>query len=59
MKRIDVTVNNEGNGKDDGHIRKRPQTPTPLRYCGQIIVDKSIGVNVLYPSKFPLEKVLR
>lgn len=30
MKRIDVTVNNEGNGKDDGHIRKRPQTPTPL-----------------------------
>lgn len=57
MKRIDVTVNNEGNGKDDGHIR--PQTPTPLRYCGQIIVDKSIGVNVLYPSKFPLEKVLR
>ena len=25
-----VTVNNEGNGKDDGHIRKRPQTPTPL-----------------------------
>ena len=31
----------------------------PLRYCGQIIVDKSIGINVLYPSKFPLEKVLR
>ena len=56
MKRIDVTVNNEGNGMDDGHIRKRPQTPTPLRYCGQIIVDKSIGVNVLYPSKFPLER---
>lgn len=59
MKRIDVTVNNEENGKDDGHIRKRPQTPHPLRYCGQIIVDKSIGINVLYPSKFPLEKVLR
>jgi hypothetical protein len=58
MKRIDVTVNNEGNGRDDGHTRKRPQTPHPLRYCGQIIVDKSIGVNVLYPSKFPLEKVL-
>lgn len=54
-----MTVNNEGNGKDDGHIRKRPQTPTPLRYCGQIIVDKSIGINVLYPSKFRLEKVLR
>lgn len=56
MERIDVTVNNEGNGKDDGHIRKRPQTPPPLRYCGQIIVDKSIGVNVLYPSKFLLER---
>ena len=52
MERIDVTVNNEGNGKDDGHIRKRPQTPTPLRYCGQIIVDKSIGVNVLNRPNF-------
>lgn len=30
MKRIDVTVNNEGNGKDGGHTWKRPQTPTPL-----------------------------
>ena len=30
MERIDVTVDDEGNGKDDGHIRKRPQTPTPL-----------------------------
>jgi hypothetical protein len=29
MKRIDVTVDDEGNGKDDGHTRKRPQTPTP------------------------------
>ena len=56
MKRIDVTVDDEGNGKDDGHTRKRPQTPTPLRYCGQIIVDKSIGVNVLYPSKFPWKR---
>lgn len=60
MKRIDVTVNNEGNGRDGGHTRKRPQTPTPLRYCGQIIVDKSIGVNVVFSisSKFPLGKVL-
>ena len=56
MKRIDATVDDEGNGRDDGHTRKRPQTPTPLRYCGQIIVDKSIGVNVLYPSKFPWER---
>lgn len=30
--------------------------PHPLRYCGQIIVDKSIGINVLYPSKFPWER---
>lgn len=61
MKRIDATVDDEGNGKDDGHTRKRPQTPTPLRYCGQIIVDKSIGINVVLPisSKFPLGKVLR
>lgn len=56
MKRIDATVDDEGNGRDDGHTRKRPQTPTPLRYCGQIIVDKSIGVNVLYPSKFPWKR---
>lgn len=48
MKRIDVTVDDEGHGRDGGHTRKRPQTPTPLRYCGQIIVDKSIGVNVVY-----------
>lgn len=35
--------------------------PPPLRYCGQIIVDKSIGVNAVLSvsSKFPLEKVLR
>lgn len=59
MKRIAVTVDDEGNGRDNGHTRRQSQTPTPLRYCGQIIVDKSIGVNVLYPSKFPLEKVLR
>lgn len=58
MKRIDVTVDDEGNGRDDGHTRKRPQTPTPLRYCGQIIVDKSIGVNVVLSvsSKFPLKR---
>lgn len=49
----------EKRSKDDVGARKQSQTPTPLRYCGQIIVDKSIGVNVLYPSKFPLEKVLR
>lgn len=30
MKRIDVTVNNEGDGMDDEGTRKRPQTPTPL-----------------------------
>ena len=51
-----MTVNNEGNGRDGGHTRKRPQTPTPLRYCRQIIVDKSIGVNVVYLSKFLLER---
>ena len=43
---------------DDEGTRKRPQTPTPLRYCGQIIVDKSIGVNVVLSisSKFPWER---
>lgn len=53
-----VTVDDEGNGRDDGHTRRRPQTPTPLRYCGQIIVDKSIGVNVVLSvlSKFPLKR---
>ena len=32
--------------------------PPPLRYCGQIIVDKSIGVNVVLSisSKFPLKR---
>ena len=61
MKRIAVTVDDEGNGRDNGHTRRQSQTPTPLRYCGQIIVDKSIGVNVVFSisSKFPLEKVLR
>lgn len=58
MKHIDATVDDEGNGRDDGHTRNDPRPPPPLRYCGQIIVDKSIGVNVLYPSKFPKEKVL-
>lgn len=45
-------------GMDDEGTRKRPQTPTPLRYCGQIIVDKSIGVNVVLSisSKFPLKR---
>lgn len=51
MKRIDATVDDEGNGRDDGHTRKRPQTPTPLRYCGQIIVDKSIGVNAVLSTR--------
>lgn len=43
---------------DDEGTRRRPQTPTPLRYCGQIIVDKSIGVNVVLSisSKFPLKR---
>ena len=61
MKRIDVTVDDEGNGRDDGHTRRQSQTPTPLRYCGQIIVDKCIGVNAVLSvsSKFPLGKVLR
>ena len=61
MKRIAVTVDDEGNGRDDGHTRRQSQPPTPLRYCGQIIVDKSIGVNVVLSisSKFPLGKVLR
>lgn len=58
MKRIDVTVDDEGNGRDDGHTRRQSQTPTPLRYCGQIIVDKSIGVNVVFSisSKFPWKR---
>lgn len=56
MKRIDVTVDDEGNGRDDGHIRRQSQTPTPLRYCGQIIVDKSIGVNVVYLVQISLGK---
>ena len=56
MKRIDVTVNNEGNGRDDGIHGNDHRPPPPLRYCGQIIVDKSIGINVLYPSKFPWER---
>lgn len=30
MKRIDVTVDDEGNGRDDGHTRRQSQTPTPL-----------------------------
>ena len=32
--------------------------PPPLRYCGQIIVDKSIGVNVVLSisSKFPWKR---
>ena len=30
---------------------RRTQTPTPLRYWMQIIVDKSIGVNVALPGK--------
>ena len=46
----------KGDGMDDEGTRRRPQTPTPLRYCGQIIVDKSIGVNVVYLSKFPWER---
>lgn len=56
-----VTWTTKGDGMDDEGTRRRPQTPTPLRYCGQIIVDKSIGVNVVLSisSKFPLEKVLR
>lgn len=43
---------------DDEGTRRRPQTPTPLRYCGQIIVDKSIGVNVVLSisSKFPWKR---
>ena len=47
---------------DDEGTRKRPQTPTPLRYCGQIIVDKSIGVkrycSQRRSSSFSPEKVL-
>ena len=42
----------KGDGMDDEGTRRRPQTPTPLRYCGQIIVDKSIGVNVLNRPNF-------
>lgn len=30
--------------------------PHPLRYCGQIIVDKSIGVNVVYLVQISLGK---
>lgn len=30
MKRIDATVDDEGNGRDDGHTRRQSQTPTPL-----------------------------
>lgn len=34
-----------------GDRHRRTQTPTPLRYWMQIIVDKSIGVNVALPGK--------
>ena len=51
-----MTVATKGDGMDDEGTRRRPQTPHPLRYCGQIIVDKSIGINVLYSSKFPWER---
>lgn len=34
-----------------GYRHRRTQTPTPLRYWMQIIVDKSIGVNVALPGK--------
>ena len=49
-------VGDEAGTAGDRH--RRTQTPTPLRYCGQIIVDKCIGVNVVLSvsSKFPLKR---
>ena len=39
-------------------IHENDHRPHPLRYCGQIIVDKSIGINVVLSisSKFLLER---
>lgn len=42
-------VGDEAGTAGDRH--RRTQTPTPLRYWMQIIVDKSIGVNVALPGK--------
>ena len=42
-------VGDEAGTAGDRH--RRTQTPTPLRYWMQIIVDKSIGVNVALPEK--------
>lgn len=42
-------VGDEAGTAVDRH--RRTQTPTPLRYWMQIIVDKSIGVNVALPGK--------
>lgn len=39
-------VGDEAGTAGDRH--RRTQTPTPLRYWMQIIVDKSIGVNVAH-----------
>ena len=60
-------VGDEAGTAGDRH--RRTQTPTPLRYWMQIIVDKSIGVNVALPGKgttgkgghchIPHKKVLR
>lgn len=60
-------VGDEAGTAGDRH--RRTQTPTPLRYWMQIIVDKSIGVNVALPGKgttvkgghchIPNKKVLR
>lgn len=46
---IGATGNNVGDEAGTaGDKHRRTQTPTPLRYWMQIIVDKSIGVNVAH-----------
>ena len=53
-----VTVDNEGGRQGWWAYTETTTDPHPLRYCGQIIVDKSIGVNVVLSisSKFPLKR---